>query len=460
MKNIVYAGTLAALLDIDLETIDGIIREKFARKPKLVESNFRAIRLGYDFAREHFPCPLPIRLRRMDATADHVLMDGNTALALGCVYAGVTVGAWYPITPATSVMDAFGGFCERFRTDPETGERRFCIVQAEDELAAAGVVIGAGWAGARAFTPTSGPGISLMGEFIGLAYYAEIPAVFIDVQRTGPSTGMPTRTQQADLLSIAYASHGDTKHVMLFPADPGECFRMAVEAFDLAERFQTPVFVVSDLDIGMNDWMIPRLRWEDAYRPDRGKVLGPEELERIARFSRYMGDNGDAVAARTLPGSHPKGAYFTRGSGHDKHGAYTEDATAYREVVDRLRDKLARAARAVPAPEIHLREGAQLGIVCLGSGYAAVLEAADRLAAQGILVDTLRIRGFPFDQPVEQFLRAHERLFVVEQNRDAQLRSLLALETGHPRDRMTPILDYGGTPLSAEVVVRGIENVE
>jgi 2-oxoglutarate/2-oxoacid ferredoxin oxidoreductase subunit alpha len=460
MRNIVYSGVLAALLDIDLEVIDGIIREKFARKPQLIDSNFMAIRMGYDYAREHFACPLPIRLERMDATGDHVLMDGNTAAALGCVYAGATVGAWYPITPATSLMDAFNRFCARFRTDADTGRRRYCVVQAEDELSAAGVAIGAGWAGARAFTPTSGPGISLMSEFIGLAYYAEIPAVFFDVQRTGPSTGMPTRTQQGDLLSVAYVSHGDTKHIVLFPADPAECFEMAVQAFDLAERFQTPVFVLSDLDIGMNDWMIPRLKWDDAYRPDRGKVLGAEELERIQRFSRYLGENGDAVAARSLPGVHPKGAYFTRGSGHNKHGGYTEDAAEYREVVDRLVRKLAQAARAVPAPEMHLQPDARIGLVSLGGCHAAVLEAVDRLAEAGIRADYMRVRGFPFDEPVKRFLEAHEQVFVVEQNRDAQLRALLTLETGFPRDRMTPILDYGGVPLSAEVVVKEIENCE
>jgi 2-oxoglutarate/2-oxoacid ferredoxin oxidoreductase subunit alpha len=456
MKNIVYSGALAALLDIELETIDGIIREKFARKPKLVESNFQAVRMGYDHAREHFGCPLPIRLQRMDATGGHVLMDGNTAAALGCVYAGATVGAWYPITPATSLMDAFNRFCARYRRDPETGHKRFCVVQVEDELAAAGVVIGAGWAGARAFTPTSGPGISLMSEFIGLAYYAEIPAVFFDVQRTGPSTGMPTRTQQGDLLSVAYASHGDTRHIVLFPADPAECFYMAVQAFDLAERFQTPVFVLSDLDIGMNDWMIPRLQWSDVYQPDRGKVLSAEQLEAMQRFSRYLAENGDGVAARTLPGVHPKGAYFTRGSGHNKHGAYTEDPAEYREVVDRLNRKLDLAARAVPEPEIRAQPGAKIGIVSLGGCHPAMLEAVDRLREQGVLVNYLRIRGFPFDEPIKQFLEAHDTNFVVEQNRDAQLRSLLTLETGYPRDRMIPILDYGGTPLSASVVEEGV----
>jgi 2-oxoglutarate ferredoxin oxidoreductase subunit alpha len=456
MKNIAYAGALAALLEIDMEVIGAGIRAQFAKKPKLVESNFLALHLGYDYAREHFTCPLPIRLRSMDATSGHVLLDGNTAAALGCVYAGATVGAWYPITPATSLMDGFSRFCARYRTDPETGEKRYCIVQAEDELAAAGVVIGAGWAGARAFTPTAGPGISLMGEFIGLAYYAEVPAVFFDVQRTGPSTGMPTRTQQGDLLSIAYASHGDTRHIALFPCDPGECFHFAVQAFDLAERFQTPVFVVSDLDIGMNDWMVPRLEWDEGFRPDRGKVLSAAELEALPGFSRYLDVDGDGIAARTLPGVHPKGAYFTRGSGHDKHGAYTEDADAYQEVVDRLQRKLAGAAAAVPPAEIQRREGAEWGIVSLGGCHRAVAEAVDRLAAEGTPLDYLRVRGFPFGAEVGEFLRAHERTFVVEQNRDGQLRSLLILETGIAGERLLSIRDYGGMPLSASRVMAGV----
>jgi len=456
MKNIAYSGALAALIDLDLEVMRDNIRAEFGHKPKVTDLNFRALELGYGYAKAHFACPLPIRLERMDATQGHVLLDGNTAAALGCVYAGATVGAWYPITPATSLMDAFGRFCARYRVDPATGEKRYCIVQAEDELAAAGVVIGAGWAGARAFTPTAGPGISLMGEFIGLAYYAEVPAVFFDVQRTGPSTGMPTRTQQGDLMAVAYASHGDTKHVALFPADPAECFHFAVQAFDLAERFQTPVFVVSDLDIGMNDWMVPRLQWDDAYRPNRGEVLSAEQLEAIDRFRRYDDVDGDGVAARTLPGVHPKGAYFTRGSGHDRFGAYTEDAAAYQEVVDRLSRKLETAARAVPAPEIRLREGAEMGIVSIGGCNGAVLEAVDRLAADGIPLDYMRIRGFPFDAPVGDFLRAHERSFVVEQNRDGQLRSLLLLETEVDARTLLSIRDYGGTPLSARRVVEGV----
>jgi len=458
MRNIAYAGALVALLDIDMTVVEEMIREQFGRKRALLDSNFKALRLGHFFAKANFSCPLPFHLERMDATGDYIIIDGNTAAALGCLYAGATVGAWYPITPATSLMEAFKGLCERYRVDKETGRKRFCILQAEDELAAAGIVIGAGWAGARAFTPTAGPGISLMQEFIGLAYYTEIPAVFFDVQRVGPSTGMPTRTQQADLLSIAYASHGDTKHIVLFPANPEECFTFAVRAFDLAERFQTPVFVASDLDIGMNDWMCRRLTWEDAYRPDRGKVLGAEDLERIGRFSRYLGENGDAIAARTLPGVDPRGAYFTRGSGHDVHAAYTEDSAAYAEVLARLGRKLQQAADAVPVPEIDVHNGgSSVGIVSIGSCDAAVREAVDGLRSDGLAVDYMRVRGFPFSATVARFLSHHGTLFVVEQNRDAQLRSLLALETGAPRDSMIPILDYGGVPLSAEPIVQRVK---
>ena len=453
MRNIAYAGALAALLDLDMDVVGTMIREQFAKKRALLDSNFRALHLGYDYAKKHYDCPLPIRLERMNATGDYVLLDGNTSAALGCVYAGATVGAWYPITPATSLMEAFIAFCRRYRVDAETKRNKFCILQAEDELAAAGIIIGAGWAGARAFTSTAGPGISLMSEFIGLAYYTEIPAVFFDIQRTGPSTGMPTRTQQADLLSIAYLSHGDTKHIALFPANPEECFYHAIDAFDLAERFQTPVFVVSDLDIGMNDWMVKRLRWNDGYQPDRGKVLTAEQVAALPRFSRYLDVDGDGIAARTLPGVHPKGAYFVRGSGHDKHAAYTEDSAEYREVVDRLAKKLRTAESAVPAPEIHGAGDGEIGLVAIGGCHAAMLEATDRLRAQGLSVDYMRIKAFPFSPSVAEFIESHEHCFVVEQNRDAQLRSLLAIETGIARDRMTAVLDYGGLPLTSSFVV-------
>src|SRR5512139_3976171 len=351
MKNIMYAGLLAALLEIDVEVIRQLLTESYAKKPALVEANMKAVQLGYDYAKAHLPCPLPIRIARMDKTKGHIMIDGNTAAGLGAVYAGATVGAWYPITPSTSLMDAFSGFCQKYRRTAD-GKNRFAFIQAEDELAAIGMVIGAGWAGARAFTSTAGPGISLMNEFIGLAYYGEVPAVIFDVQRAGPSTGMPTRTQQGDLMMCAYASHGDTRHICLYPSDPREAFEFAVRAFDLAERFQTPVFVLSDLDIGMNDWMVPRLEWDDSYTPDRGKVLSAAELDQVKSFSRYLDVDGDGIPYRTLPGVHPRGAYFTRGSGHNKFGGYTEDGDEYVEVVDRLERKIQRAARAVPAPII------------------------------------------------------------------------------------------------------------
>jgi 2-oxoglutarate/2-oxoacid ferredoxin oxidoreductase subunit alpha len=458
LRNITYVGALAALLEIDMDIVGAMLHEKFAKKKALLDANHRAIKLGYDYAKANYTCPLPFHLEKMDATRDSILLDGNSAGALGAVFAGATVGAWYPITPSTSLMEAFKEYCERFRIDPETKQRKYALIQAEDELAAAGMVIGAGWAGARAFTSTAGPGISLMSEFIGLAYYTEVPGVFFDIQRTGPSTGMPTRTQQGDLLSIAYLSHGDTKHIALFPANPEECFYLAVAAFDLAERFQTPVFVVSDLDIGMNDWMCKRFTWDDSYRPDRGKVLGAEELDRIERFSRYFDVDGDGIAARTYPGVHPRGGYFTRGSGHTKHATYTEDAAEYLEVVDRLAKKMVTAATAVPAPELHLQGGngapASIGIVSLGGCHAAVLEAVDRLRAAGQTVDYMRIRAFPFAPSVRAFIESHPRCYVVEQNRDGQLRSLLAMETGIARDSMTSVLDYGGLPLTADRVVR------
>ncbi|NIP57429.1 MAG: 2-oxoacid:acceptor oxidoreductase subunit alpha [Gemmatimonadetes bacterium] len=456
MKNIGYVGALTALLDIDVEIVEGLLEETFARKKKLLDANFTALRLGRDYALEHFDCPLPIRLEAMDANADKILIDGNTAAALGCVYAGATVAAWYPITPSTSLVDAFTAFCEKHRKDPETGRNLYAIVQAEDELAAAGIVIGAGWSGARAFTSTSGAGISLMSEFIGLAYYAETPSVFFDIQRTGPSTGMPTRTQQGDILMVAYASHGDTKHVVLFPADPAECFDFAVRSFDLAERFQTPVFVVSDLDIGMNDWVVPRLDWDDGYRPDRGKVLSAEELEAGREFFRYLDVDGDGIPYRTLPGVHPAGAYFTRGSGHDRYGKYTEDSRPYMEVVDRLVRKVEGAAEHLPEPEVRTVEGARAGLVTVGSCRGAVLEAMEWLREKGVAMDYLRVRGFPFAPDVEAFLEAHEVNVVVEQNRDAQLRSLLALETGVEKERLLSVRYYGGQPLSAHHVLDGV----
>jgi 2-oxoglutarate ferredoxin oxidoreductase subunit alpha len=458
MKNIVYVGTLAALLDIDMDIVSGMLKEKFAKKPSLMESNAKAIKLGYDYAKEHFPCPLPIRLEKMDATKDSILIDGNTATALGCLYAGATVAAWYPITPSTSVLDAFKSLCERYRTDKTTGERRYCILQAEDELAAIGMVIGAAWNGARSFTSTAGPGISLMNELIGLAYYAEIPAVIVDVQRVGPSTGMPTRTQQGDILLCAYASHGDTKHILVFPANPGECFAFAVAAFDLAERFQTPVFILTDLDIGMNDWVIPRLKWDDNYRPNRGRVLSHAELEAIPKYYRYSPEDELGVAARTLPGVHEKGAFFTRGSGHNKLGGYTEIPDEYQEVMDRLARKHRAARQHVPPAVIERREGAPatLGVVTVGGCDLAVREGLEELEKAGVRADYMRIRGFPFGDEVEAFLRTHDPVVVIEQNRDAQLRSLLILETAVSKEKLRSVTAYGGFPLQAAQVVAGV----
>ncbi|HHQ14042.1 MAG TPA: 2-oxoacid:acceptor oxidoreductase subunit alpha [Chromatiales bacterium] len=456
MKNVAYVGALAALLDLDLDVITESLNKSFASKPKLIEGNQTAIRLGYDYAQAHLDCPLPFRAVPLDKTRDHIVIDGNTATALGCVYAGATVGAWYPITPSTSVMDAFKSFCEKYRRDPETGKRDFTIIQAEDELAAIGMVLGASWNGARAFTSTSGPGVSLMSEFLGYGYFTEIPAVLINVQRCGPSTGMPTRTQQADIMACAYASHGDTRHVLLFPANPEECFYMAVQAFDLAERLQTPVIMLTDLDIGMNDWMCRDLEWDDSYRPDRGKVLGAEELEKLEKFHRYLDSDGDGIPYRTFPGVHPKGAYFTRGSGHNMYGAYTEDASEYQQVVDRLRKKWETARTLVPAPVVEYSEKYRTGVISVGGCDGAVREARDRLANDGVHMNYLRVKAFPFTDEVQKFLDAHDRIFVVEQNRDAQLRSLLLLETRVSQDKLVPVLHYNGLPLNAASVVASI----
>jgi len=458
MKNMAYVGVLASLLDLDMEVIEGLVGDMFAAKQALIQANLEAIRLGSEYATEHFQCPLPTRVEPLNKTGSHIMIDGNMAAALGCLYAGATVGAWYPITPSTSLMDGFKSFCERFRVDESTGERNYCIIQAEDELAAIGIVLGASWNGARAFTPTSGPGLSLMSEFIGFAYFAELPAVIFDVQRVGPSTGMPTRTQQGDILAAAYASHGDTRHVLLFPANPRECFESAVEAFDLADRLQTAVIVLSDLDIGMNDWMCEELEWPEHYRPDRGKVLDARELEEIETFYRYLDSDGDGIPYRTYPGVDPKGAYFVRGSGHNEYGAYTENSDDYQRLVDRLCRKWETAATIVPEPAIHETRGAvDWAIVSIGSCDYAVLEAIDRLSEKGIHLNYLRVKAFPFGEKVTRFLQQHERIFVVEQNRDAQLRSLLTLETDCPKERMESVLNYTGLPIDCRCIVAAIE---
>jgi 2-oxoglutarate ferredoxin oxidoreductase subunit alpha len=456
MKNIMYAGLLAALLEIDLEVIRQLLTESYAKKPALVDANMKAVQLGYDYAKTHLPCPLPFRVQRLDKTRGHVMIDGNTAAGLGAVYAGATVAPWYPITPSTSLMDAFTGFCSKLRVDKETGRKNFAVIQAEDELAAIGMVLGASWNGARAFTATSGPGISLMSEFIGLAYYAEIPAVLFDIQRVGPSTGMPTRTQQCDILTCAYASHGDTKHVLLFPSNPEECFYMTIQAFDLAERLQTPVFVLSDLDIGMNDWMCPELEWDDSYRPDRGKVLSKAEIEALPKFHRYLDPDDDGIPYRTLPGLSPKGAYFTRGSGHNQYGGYTEDSKEYQVVMERLLRKFRRAKMLVPAPVVEATGTSSVGLVAVGSSRGAVNEARDILAKRGIPVDYMRIKAFPFTKEVDSFMASHEKIFVVEQNRDAQLKSLLTLETDVPKSKLHSILHYSGLPMTSKEIVDAV----
>ena len=453
MRNVTYVGALAALLEIDLDTLKQLLEETFSNKQALIDSNLTAIQIGYDYAREQFNCPLSMRLSPLDKTAGHIMIDGNTAAALGCVYAGATVGSWYPITPSTSLFDAFTDFCKRFRTDTESGTQNYCIIQAEDELAAIGMALGAAWNGARAFTSTSGPGISLMSEFLGLAYFTEIPLVLFDIQRVGPSTGMPTRTQQSDILAAAYASHGDTRHVLLFPSDPEECFEFAVKAFDLADRLQTPVIVLSDLDIGMNDWPCPELQWDDSYCPDYGKVYRANELRDLERFQRYLDVDGDGICYRSLPGDHPRGAYLIRGSGHNQAGAYTERSDEYIEVMDRLRRKFDTAATLVPGPIIERTPNADMAIVSLGSCHGAIQETRDRLAEKGLASDYMRIRSFPFCDDVRSFIDSHPRVFVVEQNRDAQLRSLLMTETGIAADRLVPVLYYGGEPLSSVDII-------
>jgi 2-oxoglutarate/2-oxoacid ferredoxin oxidoreductase subunit alpha len=465
MKNIAYAGAVVALVGVDLEIVANLLSETFSRNEALRDSNQRALRLGYDYAIENFTCPLEFSLEPLNLNDDSILIDGNTAAALGCLYAGATVAGWYPITPATAVMDNFTKLCATYRREkvpnddpdaPATYTNNYLIIQAEDEIASIGMVLGAGWNGARAFTSTSGPGISLMSELLGLGYYTEIPAVIIDVQRVGPSTGMPTRTQQGDIMMCAYASHGDTKHIVLFPANPHECFEFAAQCFDLAERFQTPVFMLSDLDIGMNDWVVPKLTWDDNYVPDRGRVLNDDHLAEIADFYRYSDENEEFVTPRTLPGSHAKGAYFIRGSGHDKFGRYTETPDLYQEVIDRLKLKHAAAAPHVPVPINERRDGATVGVITVGSCDLAVREALDELATRGVVADFLRVRGFPFVADVREFVDSHERCFVVEQNRDAQLRSLIAIETGAAPDRMSSVLAYGGFPLSAQQVVNSV----
>ncbi len=454
MQNICYVGVVAALCAIEMSIIKTLLREKFQKKQKLLASNFKAIELGYDYAQKNISCPLPIQLVRMHATADKILVDGNSSAALASVYAGATVAAWYPITPSTALLDAFQNFCRKFRQNEEGGHN-YCILQAEDEMAALGMVLGATWNGARALTATSGPGISLMAELIGFAYYAELPAVIFNVQRVGPSTGMPTRTQQSDLLACAYASHGDTKHVLVFPADPEESFYLTIAAFDLADMLQTPVFVMMDLDIGMNDWLCPRLKWNDSYQPERGKIL--HKFDKGERFLRYHDRDQDGICYRTLPGTNPAGAFFTRGSGHNKFGAYTENGTEYQEVLDRLQRKHATAKDYLPLPLIVYEDDLDLAIVTIGSCHEAVIEAKALLEEQDIELNYMRIRAFPFHRTVVDFLQKHRLNIIIEQNRDAQLHTLLVTETPLTKDKLYSLRSYDGLPLTAEFVCEGVK---
>jgi len=453
-KNIIYVGALSVLLDVEAEVFEKLFAEQYRGKEMLLDSNVRALHLGRDYAREHLQAPLGIRVRRADQVGDRIFTDGNSAAALGCVYGGATVAAWYPITPSSSVPEAFQKYCDKYRVDPTTGRSNVAIVQAEDELASIGMVVGAGWNGARAFTATSGPGISLMTEFIGLAYFAEIPVTIINVQRGGPSTGMPTRTQQSDLFSCAYASHGDTKHVLLLPEDPHECFEHAAAALDLADRLQTPIFVMTDLDIGMNQRLCRPFAWDDARSYDRGKVMTAEELEAGKDFGRYKDVDGDGIPWRTYPGTHPtKGSFFTRGTTRDPYAG-----PDYLYNMERLCAKFRTAANLVPQPV--LRGAARptpLGVIYFGSTSPAMQEALDVLTASGVDVDAMRLRAFPFPEVVDSFIAAHEQVFVVEQNRDAQMHALLVNELQVDPARLVKVLHYDGTPITARFITQAIQ---
>ncbi|MCA6284976.1 2-oxoacid:acceptor oxidoreductase subunit alpha [Phenylobacterium sp.] len=459
-KNIIYVGALAALLGIEIEVIEQLLAEQFEGRERLIKANYDALHMGRDWVKDNM-APLGLQVRRADAVGDRIFIEGNQAAGLGAVYGGATVCAWYPITPSTSLAEAFTSYCQELRVDPESGKANFAIVQAEDEIASIGMVIGAGWNGARAFTATSGPGVSLMTEFIGLSYFAEIPAVIFDVQRGGPSTGMPTRTQQADLIGAAYASHGDTKHPMLLPMDPGECFTFAAQAFDLADRLQTTVFVMLDLDMGMNEWLTEPFKWDDSRRMDRGKVMTHDELEAGRDFGRYLDVDGDGIPYRTYPGVHPtRGGYFTRGTSRNPYARYSEEGSVYVDNVQRLLRKFETAKSFVPAPELRPASApTREGVIYYGSTGPAMHEALGLFERQGRRLDALRIRAFPFSSEVDDFLASHDRIFVVEQNRDAQLRTLLMAENGGDPDRLVPILHFDGTPITARFIVSSISSL-
>jgi len=452
-KNIVYVGALSAFLNIEFKVLTDMVGDQFRGKEKLIPPNIHALELGHQYATENFKCPLELQLKRSDKAVNKILMDGNTAVGLGCVYGGATVASWYPLTPSTSVVDGFNKYCQRLRIDPGSGKKKYAIVQAEDELSAIGIAIGAGWNGARAFTASSGPGVSLMQEFLGLAYFSEVPVVLFNIQRVGPSTGMPTRTQQGDILSCAYASHGDTKQVLLIPSTPKECFEHAAEAFDIADRLQTPVIVMSDLELGMNEQLCDPLVWDDVRQYDRGKVLSAEDLDKIEKYGRYLDVDGDGIPYRTYPGTHPeKGSFFTRGSSHNPYAAYTEDGDVYAENMDRLALKLKTAVEYLPAPEVKTDSSISMGLIYYGTTASAIQEVLDSLSKQGIHLNTLRIKAFPFHDTVPEFIQQHQQVFVIEQNRDAQMKSLLKIECSATDEKMTSILSYNGVLITAQQI--------
>jgi 2-oxoglutarate ferredoxin oxidoreductase subunit alpha len=453
-KNIIYVGALAALLDIEFEVLEQLLAEQFEGKEKLISLNIKALKLGVQYIHDNFSFPLEIRLERRDLVGNKILVDGNSACGLGAVYGGATVVAWYPITPSTSVVEGFETYAKKLRIDPETGKKNFAIVQAEDELAAIGMVIGANWNGARSFTATSGPGLSLMNEFLGLAYFAEIPTVLIDVQRTGPSTGMPTRTQQSDILLAAYASHGDTKQILIFPSTPKECFEMTAESFDLCELLQTPIILMTDLDLGMNDHMSEPFEWDDSKPYNRGKVLDAQQLEELPRFGRYLDVDDDGITYRTIPGTHPtKGSFFTRGTSRDEYAAYTEDGSVYARNMDRLLKKWDTAKNIVPAPVLYQQENkSPYGLIFFGTSTYSAEEAMDDMELSGTVFDAIRLRSFPFNKTVEDFIHSHEMVFIIEQNRDAQMRSLLINELNVNPQKMISVLNFDGMPITAQFI--------
>jgi len=457
-KNIIYVGALAELMQFDFTVFESLLGDQFKGKEKLIAPNLNALKLGSDFIKANYKGTFDLKVERRDLLKDAIMTDGNSACGLGAIYGGATFAAWYPITPSTSVVEAFMEYADEFREEKETGKRKVAIIQAEDELAAIGMVIGANWNGARAFTATSGPGLSLMNEFLGLAYFAEIPLVLIDVQRTGPSTGMPTRTQQSDILEAAYASHGDTRHILLFPSTPKECFDMTATAFDLSEQLQTPVILMTDLDLGMNDHVSPPFSWDDNKEYQRGKVLDYDDLEEIQRFGRYLDVDNDGITYRTIPGTHPtKGSFFTRGTSRDEYAAYTENSPAYQRNMDRLVKKWVTAREYVPSSQLYqVENNSEYGILFFGTSQYSAEEAMDMLKEDKFLVDGLRIKSFPFDQIAIDFLKDHKFIFIVEQNRDAQMKSLIMIELGISAEKLISVLNYDGLPITATNIVHQI----